>query len=93
MWKQAVRTAVSSITAVIVSNMVDNPGNLNVVSWAWWRHVLIAAFAVTLLNEARYFKNWADTSEIPKGGQGGTATVGIFLVSFLVSIALNHLFR
>jgi len=57
--KQAFYTLVSTVAGVVLANMVDSPAPA-VISWAWWKHVLIAIGFVAVVNEARYWKNWAD---------------------------------
>ena len=56
----AIKQAVSASSAIVVTNLVDP--EKAVFSWPWFRHMLIAMFFYTLLNEARYWKEWADSS-------------------------------
>jgi hypothetical protein len=69
LWKQALKQAVSSACAVVITNFVDS--QTPVWSWPWFRHMLIGIFFLTLLNEARYWKQWADSPDDPNPPQGG----------------------
>ena len=88
LWKQALKQAVSSMCAVVVTNLVDS--GTPIFSWPWFRHMLIGMFFLTLLNEARYWKQWADGPDSPQNGQGGNTMKGIGskTVGMLVVVAL-----
>jgi len=58
-WKEALKTFVSSVTAVIIVNFTDPKGVT--FSKEWFLHVLLAIFTLSVLNEARYWKSWADS--------------------------------
>jgi hypothetical protein len=60
LWVLALKQAVSSASAVVLTNLAD-PGTV-IFSWPWFRHMLIAMFLLTLFNEARYWKEWADNT-------------------------------
>ena len=87
LWKQAIRQAVSSACAVIITNMVDSATPM--FSWPWFRHMLIGMFFLTLLNEARYWKQWADGPDDPPPTQGGAMKgIGSRTVGMLAVVAL-----
>jgi hypothetical protein len=58
LWQKAIKQAVSSASAVVITNLADQQSA--VFSWPWFRHVLIAMFFLTLVNEARYWQEWAN---------------------------------
>lgn len=58
-WKKSLKTLVSSVCAVIMVNFVDPKGVI--LSLEWFKHVAIACGILVLFNEARYWKNWADS--------------------------------
>lgn len=72
-WQMAIKQAVSSFCAIVITNLVD-PAKI-VYSWPWFRHMMVAMFVLTLFNEARYWKNWADDGD-PPGPQGGNMRTG-----------------
>ena len=93
-WKQAFRQAVSSACAVVITNMVDSPTPM--FSWPWFRHMLIGMFFLTLLNEARYWKQWADGPDDtngpnPQGGamKGGIPGRAIGMLAVVVLLAMS----
>jgi hypothetical protein len=57
-WKKAGKTLVSSVTSVLIVNFTDPKGVI--FDWPWIKHVIIAIVILTIVNEARYWKNWAD---------------------------------
>lgn len=57
-FKQALKQLVSAICGVILANVVDPSSQI--LSWTWAKHVGIVILFVTLVNEARYWKSWAD---------------------------------
>lgn len=59
-WKKALKTAVSSVTAVFIVNFADPQTVL--YTWQWWRHLLFGALTLLILNEAKYWKDWADSN-------------------------------
>ena len=68
MWKQTVKTAVGSASSIILIHFAD-PQNV-IFSWPWFRHFLIAVAILTIVNEAKYWKAWADspTNGVPPNG-------------------------
>jgi hypothetical protein len=70
LWKKAVATAVLAVSTVIVVNIVD-PAH-DIYSWLWFKHLLIAAGATTLVMEAKYWRDWAAKvlGNNNNGGQG-----------------------
>jgi hypothetical protein len=60
LWKQALKTGVAAVTAVLITNFAD-PGQV-VFSWLWFRHVLIGCTSVFIFNEARYWYNWSTST-------------------------------
>ena len=58
LWKKALKTAISSVSAVIVVQFAD-PGQ---VIWtrAWFIHLGLQVAALLIFNEAVYWRNWAD---------------------------------
>jgi hypothetical protein len=56
--KMALKQLVSAISGVVLANVVDPTTQLFTLAWA--KHVGIVIFFVTLVNEARYWKSWAD---------------------------------
>lgn len=59
LWKGALKSAVSSFTGVIIANCVDVPQTI--LSWPWFRHIIIAAFFVVMVSEARFWNQWANS--------------------------------
>jgi hypothetical protein len=59
LWQNAIKQAISAGSAVIITNLADPQTAM--FSWPWFRHMLIGMFFLTLLNEARYWKQWADS--------------------------------
>lgn len=60
-WRMAIKQFASAFSAVIIANVVDP--ETAVLTWAWTKHILVAMFFLTLINEARYIGNWASTDE------------------------------
>jgi hypothetical protein len=58
-WQMAIKQAVSSASAIVLTNIVDP--EKTVFSWPWFRHMILAMCLLTLINEARYWKQWADS--------------------------------
>lgn len=69
-WKKAGKTLISSVTSVIIVNFTDPKGVI--WNWEWFKHMLIAIFVLTVVNEARYWKNWADNGNSSNPYIGGT---------------------
>jgi len=64
-WRKTLKTAISSACAVIIANLADTP--YPAFSWPWFRHILIGIIVLFIMNEAKYWKNWADAPCAPKG--------------------------
>jgi hypothetical protein len=79
------KNAVSSFCAVILSNVIDPQAA--VISWRWARHVLVVGIIVVVINEARYWKTWADKPD------DNTPVVISFFLSFFFSLAAQLIFR
>lgn len=89
-WSKALKQAVASISAVLLTNIVDP--NTQILTWPWAKHMLIAMFFLTLINEARYWQEWAGTE--PPGPTGGTmnklgGVAGMFAVIALAIVGLT----
>jgi hypothetical protein len=56
--KQALKQLISAACGVILANVVDPSSQI--FSLAWLKHLGVVIFFVTLVNEARYWKSWAD---------------------------------
>jgi hypothetical protein len=61
----AMKSAVSAACGVILANFVAT-GNV-VFSWPWFRQVIIQIFFVIVVAEARFWKQWSESS-----GNGGS---------------------
>jgi hypothetical protein len=59
----AIKSGVSAVTGVILTNLVDVPQAL--FSWPWFRHVLIAIGFILLATEARFWNQWANSGATP----------------------------
>jgi hypothetical protein len=57
----ALKSGVSAATGVILTNFVDVPQPL--LSWPWFRHVLIGMAFVVLVSEARFWQQWANSAK------------------------------
>lgn len=60
-WRMAIKQFVSALCAVVITNVTD-PQSM-AFSAAWFRHLGVAMFWLTLVNEARYWQDWANTPE------------------------------
>lgn len=58
-WQLAIKQAVSAACAIFLTNVVDPAANY-LFTWPWWKHMLVAMLIFTAINEARYWKTWAD---------------------------------
>lgn len=58
----SIKSAVSAACGVILANMVDTQNAL--LSWMWFRHVLIATGVVVLVSEARFWQQWANSGKV-----------------------------
>lgn len=85
MWKPALKTAVSAVSGVIIANLVDQVAGQAIISWSWWKHVLIASGTLVILNEARFWRNWADSKD-----DAGGSNVAIVIIVFFSCIIWNH---
>lgn len=69
-WKKALAKWVLVTTAVIMSNYVDP--QVAVLSWVWFRHLLVVIAFTTIFTEAQYFHDWAQSVLYGNGnGNGG----------------------
>lgn len=59
LWKKALATAVLAFTTALIVNLADPGGQ--VYSAEWLRHFLVAAVSVTVVMEAKYWRDWANT--------------------------------
>lgn len=57
----SIKSAVSAACGVILANLVDVPQAI--LSWPWFRHVLIATGLVVLVSEARFWQQWANSGK------------------------------
>jgi hypothetical protein len=55
----ALKSAVASVTSVLIANCVDTPNPI--LSLLWFKHVGIAIFFLLVLTEARYWNQWANS--------------------------------
>jgi hypothetical protein len=63
LWSGALKSAVGAASGVILTNFVDVPQTL--FSWPWFRHVLVGMLFVVLVSEARFWGQWAHSSDTP----------------------------
>lgn len=59
-WKKALKQLVSSVTAVLIVQFSD-PSSV-VFSKQWFAHLGYAICILTVFNEAKYWKDWADNA-------------------------------
>lgn len=57
----AKKSAISAGCGVILANVIDVQQTM--FSWPWCKHVLIVMFFVTIVAEARFWKQWADSGD------------------------------
>jgi len=71
-WKKTVKTAVGSVTAVLLTNFSDPKGIT--FSTEWFRHVALACLILFVVNEAKYWKSWANSNGGSNGDDSTTST-------------------
>jgi hypothetical protein len=62
LWLGALKSAVGAACGVILANFVDTPQA--VLSWPWFKHILIATGFVVLVTEARFWNQWASSGTV-----------------------------
>jgi len=73
-WKKALKTAVSGIGGVIISNLIDPANGTSIYTLFFWKHLAFVCFVTGLFMEARYWKEWADKSEGGNDGNNGSSS-------------------
>jgi hypothetical protein len=58
----SLKSAVGAACGVILANFVDTPQA--VLSWPWFKHILIATGFVVLVSEARFWNQWANSGTV-----------------------------
>jgi hypothetical protein len=59
-WRKAIRKAISTICGVLILNMTDPQAQL--YTWQWWKHCFLGVVILTVITEAQYWKQWADSA-------------------------------
>jgi RsiW-degrading membrane proteinase PrsW (M82 family) len=80
-WKGALKNAVSTVSGAILANIID-PQTM-VFSLSWLRHITTVCIAMLVINEARYWKTWADKPD------DNHPVVLSFFWTFFVSLAFQ----
>jgi hypothetical protein len=61
--KGALKSAVSAATGLIVSLPIADPNTFAITSVGGWKHLGFVILVVTIVGEARFWKQWADSEE------------------------------
>lgn len=59
--KGAIKSAVSAATGMILSLNIIDPEHFSFQTFGGWKHMLLAILIVTVVAEARFWKQWADS--------------------------------
>jgi hypothetical protein len=59
----ALKSGVSAATGMILSLNIVDPEHFSVTTFGGWKHLGLAIGVTIITSEARYWKQWADTSD------------------------------
>lgn len=69
LWMGALKTAVLSLTALITALPVVDPLTFSIKTLGGWAHIAEVLIWVIIVNEARYWNQWASTIKGNNNGQ------------------------
>jgi len=65
--KGAIKSAVASVTALIIGLPAIDPVHFNIQTLGGWRHIGIIVLWVVIVGEARFWNQWANSNSKNSG--------------------------